>query len=119
MHTNEVLTWDYDFGNHLIMLLWACNALATNTSVYGQQDTKCGWWRGYKYLHQPKLAVIVATVHGCTGQSGAPPLRQRLVLTGSRCSDNAPDSECLAKNQSSELRALGFLGGRGLPPGHS
>jgi hypothetical protein len=119
MHTNEVLTWDYDFGNHLIMFLWACNALAMNTSVYGQQDTKCGWLRGYKYLHQPKLAVIVATVHGCTGQSGAPPLRQRLVLTGSRCSDNAPDSECLAKNQSSELRALGFLGGRGLPPGHS
>jgi hypothetical protein len=42
MHTNEVLTWDYDF---LITSLGfvGLQSLAMNTSVFGQQDTKCGW----------------------------------------------------------------------------
>jgi hypothetical protein len=31
MRTNEVLTWDYDFGNHLARPSWTCNALAINS----------------------------------------------------------------------------------------
>jgi hypothetical protein len=49
---------------------------------------------GYKYPHQPKLAVTVASAHGRTGQSGAPTVHsQRLILTTSHCSDEASDSE--------------------------
>jgi hypothetical protein len=56
MRTNEVLTWDYDFANHPTML--CVNALAMNTSVLGQKDLIMAGG-GYKYPHQPKLAVTV------------------------------------------------------------
>jgi hypothetical protein len=47
--------------------------------------------RGINTLTNQKLAIIVASTHGRTGQSGAPTVRgQRLVLTASRCSDGAP-----------------------------
>jgi hypothetical protein len=39
MRTNEVLTQDYDFSNHLTRLCETCNALAINTLECGQQDT--------------------------------------------------------------------------------
>jgi hypothetical protein len=75
---------------------------------------------GYKYPHQPKLSVTVASVHGHTEQSGAPTVRsQRLVLIASHCSNSAPDNEkwlsdvhqtvwYSAKIQANELRILEF-----------
>jgi hypothetical protein len=101
MRTNMVLTQDYDFANHLT-LLWTCNALAMNTSWLRQQDPHNGWWMGYKYTHQPKLAVVV----GCCAwahrtvrcATGAPTVCfQQLVLTTICCSNVASDyAQCLS-----------------------
>jgi hypothetical protein len=89
---------------------------------------------GINSPHPPTSHYQNSATHGRTGQTGAPTVRhrcanghlQRLVLTASRWADGTPDSEqslsgahltvrCAGYNLSTELHALGFLEGKGLP----
>jgi hypothetical protein len=48
---------------------------------------------GINSPHPPTSRYQHCSAHGRTGQCGAPPVRQRLVLIASRYGDGTPDSE--------------------------
>jgi hypothetical protein len=64
------------FPNRLTKLCGACNALAICRSKCGQQDNQYGGCRGINSPHPPTSRYQNLVAHGCTGQSGALPVRQ-------------------------------------------
>jgi hypothetical protein len=71
------------FSNHLTRLCGACKALPMCRSKCGKQDNQYGGGGVINSPHPPTSRYTNSVAHGRTGQSGAPPVRQRSTPTAS------------------------------------